>query len=527
MREAFDNAPQTVNAAWAIATILEHPGHDEEALTTISSVIDDSNNDTENPARFKALHLLAQIQSDLKDYAAGQDSITRALSLQEGISPEHLRRAHITQARIYTHLERNDDAIKSYEEARQAIPADPLKGETLRYEFDAWNENGKALDLIRHKWSLQERLGWVTWNYNTDDSHLQDLIPACIDAKEPQFLLELYQEIIGILDHFGAGAVLRNNLAQWYSMNQDLDSMKKELYIILDSTLSSENSETYRFTNEDPDYVLWRATSWLIDGIYEQFRATPDRAAKAQLFAEAKAIMSRPLAREVTLQKTCQVHHKVTLARMARKMGPLHEFEDFLKQAFEFTIDALVDDIAWNDRTNLELLCKILSCLEGLEWDAQIALSAWFSKLDPGDAGNARADDADEDDDPPSKNWDPLPDDEGDLTGHVSNCLAPRCEATWRAWKGRKIYNCLYCWDMILCESCYEKRVSYDRGAVIPPGESFCGTNHKFLRPVDGWKGIKNGMVTIEGREPFAFKAWLVDLKEKKWPLAWEKFWIN
>ncbi|KAG8161352.1 hypothetical protein KVR01_009616 [Diaporthe batatas] len=536
---AFGNTTQTLNAAWATAAILEHAGHNEDALSVISSLVGDLNDDTDHSDRFKALHLLAQIQSSLKDYAAAHDSITRALSLQERISPNHLRRAHITQARIYTNLERTDDAVKSYEAARQSVPNDPLKGETLRYEFDAWNDKGKALDLVRHKWSHQERLGWVTWNYSTDDSHLHDLVLACIDAKEPQFLVEVYQETIAILDHFGAGAVLRINLAQWYSMNQDLASMKRELYAILDSTLSSENSEYYRFTNEHPDYVLWRDTSMLIDGIYSQFRATADRTAKAQLFAEGKAIMSRPLAREVTLQKSCQVHQKLTLARMALKMGPLHEFEDFLKQAFEFTIDALVDDVSWNDRNNLESLCKILSCLEGLEWDAQIALSAWFSKLDPGDQSSSQANDADEDsdpdkdndpdedNDPQSENWDPLPDDEGDLTGYVMSCLSPRCEASWRAWKGRKIYNCLYCWDMILCEDCYKKRVSYDEGTPIPPGESFCGKNHKFLGPVDGWKGITNGIVTIEGREPFAFKDWLLELKEKKWPRAWENFWIN
>lgn len=509
-----------MNAAWSIAAILKHTGHNDEALTTISSVVGDSGCDTETSESFKALHLLAQIQSNLENYTAAQDSIARALSRQGGISPEHLRRAHITQAEIYTNLERTDDAIKSYEEARQAIPTEPLKGETLRHEFDAWKDEGRALDLVRQKWSLQERLGWATESYDTDQSHLETLVLACIDAKEPQFLVEVYQEIIGILDHFGAGAVLRTNLAEWYSKNQDIASMKRECYTILDSTLSSDNSGTYRFTNEEPDYVVWRATSWLIDGIYEQFRATADRAVKAQLFAEAKGIMSRPLAVAVTLQKTYQVHHKVILARIARKMGPLHEFEDYLKQAFDFTIDGLLDDITWNDRNNLELLCKILSCLEGLEWDAQIALSGWFSKLDPGNPGIAQDDDDDEDNDP-------LPDDEGDLTGSPSYCMAPRCETSWRAWKGRKIYTCLYCWDMMLCETCYEKRMSYDKGAEIPPGESFCGTNHKFLLPVDGWKGIKNGMVIIEGREPFAFKDWLIELKKEKWPRAWENFWIN
>ena len=526
--------------------------HNDDALRTISGAIVDVNNDTENSESFKTLHLLAKIQSNLEDYEAAQDSITRALSRQDGISPDHLRHAHITQAGIYMKLERTEEAIKSYGQARQANPTEPLKGETLRYEFDAWNENGKALDLMRNTWTLQERLQWMTWSYDTDETHIENLRFAAIDANEPNFVVETYQEIINLLDHFDEGVVLRNNLANWYFMNEDVESMKKECLAVLDSTLTSENGENYRFTNEEPDYVVFCAVSWLTDGIYEQFRATADRAAKAGLFSEAKGVMSRPLARAVALRPTFQVHHKVTLARMARKLGPLHEFEDILNPAFEFTMDALMDDIAWNDRTNLDLLSKVLSSLEGLERDAQIALAARFSELEPeeqsvaaaddGDGGSASgdsededggsaSDDSDEEEDEDKhhlpEGGDPVPEDEGDLTMGASYCSGPRCEVSWRAWKGRKIYYCLYCLDTMLCETCYEKRMGYNAGVAIPPGENFCGQNHKYLRPVDGWKGIKNGMVLIEGQEPFAFKDWLVELKEKKWRQAWEKFWMD
>lgn len=534
MRGAFGDAPNTINAAWAVAAILAHSRHYDAALTAISAAAGDLGDTTESSESFRTLHLLAAIQSNLKDYEAAQESITRAMTRHDGISPEHLRRAYITQAEIYTDLEKTDEAIESYEQARQANPTEPLRGEFLRDEFDVWNENHKAMELVKEKWTLQERLEWMTRDFSADESHHYDFMIAAIDANEHDFVVEVYQEIIGLLDHFDAGVPLRNSFAYWYHINGDNASIRTQCLAILDSTLNSSNGESYRFTGEAADYAMYCAISRLADTIYEEFRSTADRAEKARLFDEAKGLMDRRLAHAVTLQKSSQVHYKVTLARMARKLGPLHEFEDILNQAFTFTIDALMDDISWNDSWNLELLSSVLSSLDGLEREAQIALSAMFSKVDAKDENTIEHTDGDGDEESTSdqsdeedEDEDPLPEDEGDLSGNSRFCRGPRCEVSWRAWKGRKIYQCLYCWNMLLCEACFEKRMGYNAGGPIPPGEHFCGKNHRYSGPVDGWKGIKNGMILIEGEEPFAFKDWLKELKEKKWQQAWENFWMG
>lgn len=517
---AFGDGPKTVNAAWAIAALLEHSRHYDAALRTISSASDGLTDSTANSESFRTLHLLATIQSNLKDYEAAKDSITRAMSHKDGISDDSLRRAYITQAEIYTDLEETDEAIESYEQARRASSTEPLRGMILRKELDVWSENGKAVELVKNKWTLQERLEWVTWEYVDTD-----FMNAAIDENESGVVVEIYEEIINLLDHFDAGVPLRYTLAQWYYMNGDPDGLRAQCLAILDSSLNSSNGESYRFTDEEPDNLLYLALSELTDTIYKQFRATSDRAAKAKLFEEAKGLMSRRLAQAVTLQKSYQVYHKVTLARMARKLGPLHEFEDILNEGFNTTIDALMDDVAWNDLINLEFLAKVLSSLDGLEREAQIALSAQFSRLEPPDKNSTNADGEGVEED---EDEDPLPDDEGDLTGDSIECTGPRCDVSWRAWKGRKIYRCVYCWYTILCEACYEKRMAYNAGAPIPPGGHYCGKDHKYYSgAVDGWKGIKNGMVLIDGEEPFAFKDWLKELKEKKWPEAWERFWMG
>lgn len=518
-----------MNAVWAIAAILEHSNHYDAALKIISNAIGDLTDTTPDSESFRTLHLLATIQSNLKDYDAAQQSITRAMARQEGISADHLRRAYITQAEIYTDLEKIDEAIESYEQARQTSSSEPLRGEILRKEFDAWKEKDKAVDLLKNKWTLQERLEWMTRNYVNGYDHLNQFMWAAIDANEPEFFVETFQEIISLLDHFDAGVPLRNNLVNWYFYHGDDEAIRTQCFAILDSTLNKNNRDSYRFTNEEPDYTMYCALCTLIDVIYEQFRATPDRAAKAKLYEEAKGLMSRELARAVVLQKSWQVHYKVTLARMARKVGPLHEFEDFLNQGFNDTIEALMDDVSWNDEMNLEFLSQVLSCIDGLEREAQIAWSARFSEVEPSAAeadGEDRGSDSGESDEE-DEDEDPLPDDEGDLTGMSTTCSGPRCEVKWRAWKGRKIYQCVYCWNIILCEACYEKKMGYNAGVTIPAGEHFCGKDHKYLRCIDGWKGIKKGRILIEGEEPVAFTYWVAELKKVKWPEAWEKFWMG
>lgn len=152
--------------------------------------------------------------------------------------------------------------------------------------------------------------------------------------------------------------------------------------------------------------------------------------------------------------------------------------------------------MAWSGRHRLR--CPLASDLEPEE-------KATAAADEGGGASTTSSESEKEDEDE-----DTLPEDEGDLTGYTSYCDGPRSEVTWRAWKGRKIYQCLYCWDTLLCEPCYEKRMGFNAGVTIPPGENFCGNNHKYLCPVDGWKGVKNGMVLIEAEEPLLSRTgWL------------------
>jgi hypothetical protein len=54
---------------------------------------------------------------------------------------------------------------------------------------------------------------------------------------------------------------------------------------------------------------------------------------------------------------------------------------------------------------------------------------------------------------------------------------------------------------------------------------TYCGKNHTYVKaPVEGWKGVKNGVMRI-GTERIPFRDWLQELKDEKWPGAWNSFW--
>lgn len=55
---------------------------------------------------------------------------------------------------------------------------------------------------------------------------------------------------------------------------------------------------------------------------------------------------------------------------------------------------------------------------------------------------------------------------------------------------------------------------------------TFCDPNHNFIRgPMKGWRGIKDGVIRIDGREDVTVKDWLKTLSEERWPAAWKRFW--
>ncbi|KAF2683371.1 hypothetical protein K458DRAFT_418980 [Lentithecium fluviatile CBS 122367] len=111
--------------------------------------------------------------------------------------------------------------------------------------------------------------------------------------------------------------------------------------------------------------------------IYGKFQATSDPQRKEVLLNELKSIPRIHIKDDLK-----DSHVGMLLGNMLRVMGPAREYHRYMEEAFATCITGLEDGVSYNDGPSLRLLAKILSSLNGLERDAQIAYSAQYSALD-------------------------------------------------------------------------------------------------------------------------------------------------
>ena len=244
-------------------------------------------------------------------------------------------------------------------------------------------------------------------------------------------------------------------------------------------------------------------------------------------------------------------HYYILVARMAHKMGSSIEFQTKIDKVIDISLEGLADNVSWNDMKNLGCMAEALMLLSSaipngdprLERAAMIAFSAQFSQLDPAvpdsdndseDGSENEADDDDDDDDDEDNSEsgededDKPPTDEGDLTNACELFCDGSCEPSARFswWGGRSGYQCLTCWNTLFCEACYQALKADERGERPLTGRRYCGRNHQHLKgPIDGWKGVKDGVMSIDGQEPIAFADFLKEIKNVYLKDAWVKFW--
>jgi hypothetical protein len=121
----------------------------------------------------------------------------------------------------------------------------------------------------------------------------------------------------------------------------------------------------------------------------------------------------------------------------------------------------------------------------------------------------------------------PNPDEE--LTAGSGLSCDGECGRSWGQWEV-PIYFCLLCTNCDLCPTCYNKRMAQNRGEPTTYWRPYCGENHRYAKgPIKGWKGIKGGVMRIEGEdgkvEEIKVQDWLKELKTVRWEGAWKNFW--
>lgn len=244
-------------------------------------------------------------------------------------------------------------------------------------------------------------------------------------------------------------------------------------------------------------------------------------------------------------------NYKFVLASMNLKMGNATEFHRIIESIIDVCLAALTDKVGWNDGRALLDLDRAAAILakatpktqmsQKLFRYARIAVSAMFSRTGPrvddeiterlAEATSERLRTLVEAESSGYASERQQPQDEGDLLDPVigtyicdGSCI-PR--ARWSWWGKDRAYYCLTCSVTLLCPRCYENVRLTASGAASHPSRSYCGTFHEYLAlPIEGWQGIKDGKLMIEGETPMPMGDFFNSLRLNV-DQAWDEFWSD
>ncbi|PNP46550.1 hypothetical protein TGAMA5MH_02008 [Trichoderma gamsii] len=495
--------------------------------------------------------------------------------------PTSLKRlALLANAKVETKRGMREAAADSYTFAKLIDPTGLSPGDSLVNELNLFE---KASDYAGYfqtlkSWSSSDRLTWMAWNYCNEGHERHDVLRAlAIQEGETHFLIEAYKDAAQFLDRLNAGAPMRLELAvTYFRAAGDLENSRKCLEEVFAST---STGYPYSITDEEPQSTLQRAVDTMSDVLYETFRGSRDPNVKAEALAALKGLMDRPLSLSVPIYTALDlVHRRIVIASMCLKMGQGSEFQERLQSILDDCFAGLTDKVSWNDGQNLEKLGHALMVLskaipegQDIQRYARIVVSAMFSKItyvegeedgsdSESDAGSesdadsefGSGDDQTSDGDAKLKgamatfegisHFETLaslrsgkssaPKDEGDLANPsiaVYTCDGGICSplAGYAWWGDSVVHYCAECSTTLICEVCYNAR-HHPEKVGSPKVMHFCDKGHNYIKlPVEGWRGIKDGMLRLDGEEPVKFDDFLSHLQKDVVKDAWDRFWVG
>ncbi|KAH7141732.1 hypothetical protein EDB81DRAFT_884801 [Dactylonectria macrodidyma] len=413
-------------------------------------------------------------------------------------------------------------------------------------EAKSWR---KFLEVIK----VMSGVGWLS-SILCLDNYMHEIHSAAKATGEIEYILEQYRNAVLAAQCNGANeSRLMVNWARFYrDVVGTLDATSKAK-TLLNKVIDAKGSTHYS------------AASFLLsDILLEEFRGTTQLKKKVMAYSEMQDLVKRS-------------QTVIPLAHMVRKMDAV-EFQQGLERTFEGCVAALTDEAGWNDTLSLRVLARVLA-LVGLEKEAQIAATCQIYVLnmesfkrendwrimgpDEGDgAGKTKSRGGNDGEDagkveindlpsnslvaPASSESDkgeeqseyghegssadepfPGPDDaDGDLNWDTKFITCSDSNKLIWQWSKDHVYLSYYCTEVDLCQRCFDKRAERIAGKRNDDWR-VCPEGHRHIQmPVQGWKGLAGGVMKIADTE-VPFRDWLMEIKEKKWLDAWERFWSN
>ncbi|KAL2676439.1 hypothetical protein Neosp_010197 [[Neocosmospora] mangrovei] len=514
---------------------------------------------------YKASCVLSHILLYQKKKKEAYDVINTAVAeLRVNEVPPPLKRiVHTTCAKTQKKMGYLGPALKSYADAKSADPDGITPAEDLVGELKVLDRKRDKTEYIQvlKSWSLLERITWLASNYadEGEERHAIFCDIAC-ETGEQEFIVKFYEEVIGFLDNLDAGTPLRLDLALvYFEVCRDPKKALKPLDEVFDSHATGF---LFPITAITATGMIQRAVNTMVNVQVELFRKSRDPIYKAERLNSLAALPQRPFSLDVPrISAFYTSQQRVGLAYMYMVMGPVVKFQEVLQSLLDDSFVALSDSVGWNDSLYLWMLAQALALLsralgndEKIRRYARIVGSGLFSRLSKGDNdegkevreqaidGDSRkkqvdsegkqeaVDDGGADTDSDYGEMGDPPEDEGDLLdsdeawfGCGGFCNPSR---TFRWWGGRSAYFYVTFATGMICEECQAEYDTIQRGEGTFKGRYFYGIGHDHLKlPVEGWRGVRDGVLTLEGEEPITVTDFIKKLQTEVCEDAWGRLW--
>ncbi|KAF4834555.1 hypothetical protein CGCTS75_v003096 [Colletotrichum tropicale] len=525
----------------ATAEVLLKTGYLEPAEKTCRTALQLCN--PSNPEWYRASSVLCDIllqakkNEDAHQFAGGAVS---QLWIKE--IPGHLKRTVCTTyARAHTELRNFDSALQYYAEAKKSDPDGTTPASDLVAELSVFYQKADQAGYIKalRSWTLLERITWLASNYATEgEDRIALLCDIAVQTGEKQFIVEFYEQVVAFLDNLDAGTPLRLDLAVvYFEACKDAEKALNTLNEIFDS---HDTVFVYPITSVTPVWVMRMALTLMTNVQVELFRQSRDPIYKAERLQSLSSLMERPLSLHIPhISPIDTISYRIGLSYMYWVMGPKATFEETLRKLFKESFEGLSDSIKWNDGTYVWTLTQALALLsralgndDTLRRYARIVGSALLSRLtrsqedDNSAGGKQKVSHVTEGDEQGSE--DSSHEDEGDLLSDSWYTCGGFCSPArpFRRWGDGSAYLYITFETGMICEECQTECDAMKRGEGTGKARYFHGIGHDYVKlPVEGWRGVKNGMLRLDGEEPVLFNDFLKKLQTEVIENAWGRLW--
>ena len=541
---------------YAVGFILAENGHLPEALEHFHQALTLSKS---TDFSIKVLDRQAWTSNAFEDYSAARASCEKALALSsnhESADDEVKQVArvrlladlNISHATALSALKKHPEALEAWERVLVNEFTTMIFSRLIRSYAAAEDYQG-LIDRLK-RMDRDQRAEWVNSLYPEDERHLNHAAKVTGSAG---LLIQAYREAIEAAERKNFSADLyevqaRYRLAHAYwRVFDNEDGAYRELDHAQSLLYPEDQSETDDTNDEQDPTKQWlqvTVNKLFSELVFSRIHASPVKWVKSLLLKELRKVAKPPMAAKGSWYELRGFNYSTLVAKAFLDHGRKEKTLEILNPIFADSVAALRDDTGDNDCASFRLLARVLAYM-GRDRQAQIAYSAQFSSVNTEfeyirvgpieedqnhtETRTERDTIADDSTQPQSTNYiRGIPEDEitkpiskdssahfyeEDLSGAGVYCDG--CHADISRWT-QSFYMCMVCASVDICESCHAKQMARNEGQPFTFWYDYCGKNHTYLRgPLEGWAGVKNGIMTI-GEEKIKFEHWLSDV-EKEW----------